>query len=533
MKNNRLSLFLTASALLISGLSLTSCGNNSVENAGEKFEMKTIQDLKDSGTEENPIEITFWHSFGDTIEEPLNVLIENFEEEMAEKGIYVDVKALSTGGGYDGLRTRINQGVASNNLPTMLLGYPDHFADYINSGILLPLDSYVNSTDTEIGMNGDYAYTDIIEEYKKENILDADGDGNKEICGIPFNKSTEVMYYNASIVDPILTAKGYMGEDGYWENPTWEQLWEVARELKSQVSNGTCSWVYDGGTYESTSTDYPVYIDSESNFFITTSRQWCDNQEEASTVYTTASSVSTGEVRFDNDITREAQNYFLEKANEGLWNLPTKKSQGYGSKLMQNLEAFISIGSTAGVKNNASAKYELKVTTVPQRSYTTEGENASVQAVIQQGTNAAILSKNSNNITRLVAWLLIRYMTSTENTTNFSMETGYMPVRESAVNSQTYQNFLALANGLTEDNAYEYALYGTVAQAIYSANKERKYFYTDPAFKGSSSVRDLLEDIVQAIYVTGKTIDEVYKAAYGQLRNLNITCISSTGKEGN
>lgn len=529
MKKSKVSLFLTSSALMLSGLALTSCGsesNRNVANAGEAFEMRTIQDLKNNSSKDSPLEIVFWHSFGDAIEGPLNNLIDEFEDEMASKEIYIDVKALSTGGGYDGLRSKINSGIASNNLPTMLLGYPDHFADYINSGILLPLDSYVNSTDTEIGMIGDYAYSDIIEEYQRENILDANGDGVADICGIPFNKSTEVMYYNASVVDPILQEKGWLGEDGYWENPTWDQLWTISQTLKDKVAAKNCTWTYNKASYESIKTDYPVYIDSESNFFITTSRQWCQNQDEAKSVYTTSSSVSSGEVRFDNSITRSAQNYFLEKANAGLWNLPAKKSQGYGSKLMQNLEAFISIGSTAGVKNNASPKYELKVAAVPQRSYDT---NSSVQAVIQQGTNAAILNKNSNNLTRLASWLLIRYLTSTESTTTFSMDTGYMPVRNSAVESQTYQNFLQLANAEfanKPENAYEKALYGTVAQAIYAANKERSYFYTDPAFKGSSTIRDKLETLVQTIYVTGKTIDFAYEATYNQLRKQGITCIS-------
>ena len=113
----------------------------------------------------------------------------------------------------------------------------------------------------------------------------------------------------------------------------------------------------------------------------------------------------------------------------------------YGSKVMKNLEAFISIGSTAGVKNNTDARYELKVTKIPQRSY---DENEAIQAAIQQGTNCTILSKNSNNLTRLAAWLLIRYMTSTESTTFFSKSTGYLPVRQSAIDTDEYQRFLGL-----------------------------------------------------------------------------------------
>ena len=80
----KLSLLITASAMLVAGLSLTSCSGNSVANAGEAFAMKTLQDLKDNSSAEKKLEVTFWHSFGDTIERPLNDLIDSFEETMEE-----------------------------------------------------------------------------------------------------------------------------------------------------------------------------------------------------------------------------------------------------------------------------------------------------------------------------------------------------------------------------------------------------------------------------------------------------------------
>lgn len=528
MKKNKLSILLAASTVLLAGTALASCGKRStVANAGEAFELKTIEDLKANSSESNPIEVLFWHSFGDNIEKPLTELIENFEEDMKEQGIYIDVKAASTGGGYDGLRSKVNSGVKSNSLPTMLLGYPDHFADYINSNILLPLDNYVNATDTNIGLTGDYRKEDFISSYWSENLMDTNNDGTSEIVGIPFNKSTEIMYYNASVVDPILNEHGWLDENENWKDPTWEQLWTVSRELKTKVENKTCTWTYDNGSgtasYSSTKCSYPVYIDSEANFFITTARQWCSDENRAKNVYTTSTSVSSGTVTFDNKITREAQNYFLEKANEGLWNVPAKVSQSYGSNMMKNHEAFISIGSTAGVNNNASQKYELKVTGIPQKSY----DGSSVNAVIQQGTNAAILTPNSNNLTRLSAWLLIRYLTSTDNTMLFSKKTGYLPVRQSAIDSAEYQKLLALAEKDADKNTLDYVRYGSVAKAIYAANKEKSFYYTDPAFKGSSIIRDRLETLIQTIYVTGKTIDFAYEAVYTALKKLGIECVSS------
>ena len=506
MKNKILKLAVSAFILVGASASLTSCGN-SVANAGEAFEMKTLDDLRANSTEDKPIQVSFWHSFGHNIASQLEPLIESFQEEMAKQKIYIKVDAKATGGGYDGLRSRVNMGTKSNSIPTMVLGYPDHFADYIDSNILLPLDSYVNSTDTNIGLTGDYAWNDFVESYRNENMLDATGDGNKNIVGIPFNKSTEVMYYNATAVDPILTAKGYINSTtGKWDNPTWDQVWDVSQELINSVKSSTgLKWTTTGDYTKSV--DYPTFIDSEANFFITTARQWCSSNEEANKVYT-AQDGKGGKVTFKNDIAKSAQNYFVEKANAKLWNIPKKVNQAYGSNLLQNGTSFISIGSTAGVNNNDSARYELKCTSIPQR----EG---GVKAAIQQGTNCAILTKNSNNLTRLSAWLLIRYLTSTENTTKFSMKTGYLPVRNSAKTSKVFTDFLA-----AEEDPFD----GNAAKCLNAAYTEINYFYTDIAFTGSSIVRDKVDSMIQTLYCQNKTVDEVMTAAYNEIKTFGIKC---------
>ncbi len=493
--------------------SLTSCGD-SVENAGEAFKLLSVDDLKVKSSEASPITVEFWHSFGHNITNQLTPLIERFEEEMAEKEIYIDVVAKQIGGGYDGLRSRVNQGTKSNSIPTMILGYPDHFADYIGSGILLPLDDYVNASDKEnIGFTQDEIENDFVATYWSENQL-IGKDGETITAGIPFNKSTEVMYYNASAVDPILEKNGWLSEDGQWVNPTWEQLWKVSEELKTKSLNNALSWQYNGAKYEvsirTPSKFYPVYIDSKANFFITTARQWAEDLTAASEVYTKLDSTGKGIICFDNQTTKTAQAYFVEKAKEGLWNVPDKVNQGYGSNLMVNNEAFISIGSTAGVNNNDSSKYEMKVTTIPQKSY-----DSGVQAVIQQGTNAAILTKNSNNYTRLAAWLLIRYLTSTDITAEFSMNTGYLPVRKSARETDEFKTFIS-----SKDSIFG----GATAQAIVAADAQTNYFYTDPAFSGSSIVRDEVDTMIQTIYCQNKDVAEAMTSAYSKLRDYRLTC---------
>ncbi len=506
----KLGIGLLSIASIVGVLTLSSCNNNTVQGAGEDLTVISMDQLKEQ-SQKKTIVVKFWHSFGHNISKELTPLIENFEKEMDDKGIKIDVQEEAIGGGYDGLRSRVNMGTKSNSIPTMVLGYPDHFADYINSNILLPLDSYIKSEDDEIGLKDT---NDFVESYWAECQMDFKANGDDQVkshtVAIPFNKSTEVMYYNASAVDPLLEAHGWLN-NGKWENPTWEQLFTISQELKDKVSSSEgLKWTYENKPYESKKTDYPVYIDSEANFFITTARQWSKAGED---VYTKRNADGSGTVVFDNPTSKEAQNYFIEKASSKLWNIPKKVNQSYGSAMMVNNEAFISIGSTAGVNNNDSSKYELKCTAIPQRSY----ENDAVKAVIQQGTNAAILSKNSNNYTRLAAWLLIKYLTNTENTSTFSQNTGYLPVRKSARDSAEYQAFLSNEND---------PFVGNAAKAINAAYAQLDYFYTDPAFSGSSIIRDTVDTMIQSVYCNGKTIEEAITTAYKDLRDKDFKCES-------
>ena len=178
-------------------------------------------------------------------------------------------------------------------------------------------------------------------------------------------------------------------------------------------------------------------------------------------------------------------------------------------------KAFISIGSTAGVKNNAaSLAYEMKATTAPQKSY----EESANQAVIQQGTNLAILSANSNNKTRLAAWLLIKFLTNTKNQTIFSTNSGYIPVRKSSQESEEFAELLAAA----DPSNFNYAFNGAVAKGLTAAFKEQKYFYTDPAFNGSSVVRDEIEVAVKDMFLHSKSYDEAMTAFYTKMADFGI-----------
>lgn len=493
MKKRVLSLALCATALL-GTQALTSCGGSSVDGAGENFEVLDLDILKEGTTE-----VEFWQSFGQNIEDDLLPLVDKFEADMQAQGYNIKINVTNKGGGYDGLRSSVNMGISSNAVPTMVLGYPDHFADYIDSGILLPLDEYVYSENEAIALEGvTKESNDFIPSYWAENQMVINGE--KKVAGIPFNKSTEVMYYNASMVDPILEELGYLDENDTWQNPTWDEVFAVSQYIIDNKS--TLSYVHNSATYKvGDKMTYPVFVDSEANFFITTSRQWAGEG-----YYTTVDSNGKGIVTAYNDSNKSAQEYFLAKAKAKLFQFPKKESQSYGSKLMLNRNAFISIGSTAGVKNNAHVSYELKVTSIPQK-------DDQHKSVIQQGTNLAILTPNSNNKTRLAAWMLIKYLTNAQNNEAFSTATGYLPVRQSILESDTFKAFCAAEDDPFAEN---------VPKAINAAFAQKDYFYTDPAFSGSSLVRDKIGTAILDMYIYDKSYDKAMGSFYSELEMLGI-----------
>lgn len=525
-------IILTAAMTLALGVTLTACnqsaGTSVPSNTGaatqpttdNSNELKEIYDELKAGKK---VSFEFWHSFGDAVSAPLKELIEQFEEEMTAKGFNITVNVTNKGGGYDGLRSSINLGADSGSIPTLALGYPDHFADYIKQDLLQPLDSYAYNSYEDISLDGvTSTKNDFISTYWEETQMIING--QTRVAGIPFNKSTEIMYYNSSMVDPILYKLGYITYDestktyGDWINPTWEQLFAVGKYINDNKT--TLTYKHNNAEY-SVDKDmrFPIYVDSQSNFFITTSRQW-----NGAGKYTTIDSDGKGTVTAYNNANKATQEYFLDKAKNNIFQFPGAGGTGsYGSSYMATNKAFISIGSTAGVKNNASKNYYLKTTTVPQKEY---GANAN-NAVIQQGTNLAILKKASDKYQMMASWLLIKFLSSSESQVYFSTQTGYLPVRQSARETEEFNKLLNCYkwnfSSLNAEDKMYFSQYAEVSKGINSALAETNYYYTDPAFNGSSIVRDELETCVNDMYLYGKTFDQAMTAFYNTLAKSRIT----------
>lgn len=403
------------------------------------------------------IEINFWHAMGDENMLVLDELIKEFNK------TYPNITVTHTAqGGYTDVRDNTLKAITAGTEPTMLIGYPDHIAKYLTASAVLPLDAFMNHktwgyTEEEIN--------DFIPSYLNEGkIYDSKG----TYYAIPFNKSTEVMFYNADVVKNVPN--------------TWEEV--------EAIDKGEAEFV--------------MGYDSSSNLFITMAEQW-------GAAYTGINEeTGKGEYLFNNADAIAGLTYFQGLYDNKILATPTEWDENYGSALFANGTILLTVGSSAGAKYNMTKDFTVGVAQIPQK-------DATNPRVIQQGTNISIMS-NATNEERLAAWLFTKFLTDTEANTQFAIGSGYLPVRESAFQSADYQKYLAKAELAIDENVSDaQAKEIMMARAAKVGYDQKAAYFTSPAFNGSSKARDEVGNIIDQMFYQNKGIQEAIDAAIEEL----------------
>jgi multiple sugar transport system substrate-binding protein len=450
---------LTLVLTLVLAFSLAGCLNS---RDGNKEIVVTIpEDFADQD-----VSITFWHTYGQGKSDLLDAMIADFE--VLYPNVTVDSKSQ---GNYTDLlsKTRTAIGQSAGEKPDVVVGYPDHFAEYMDLGGIIPLDKFIEHETYGVDL------TDYQDSYVAENQQYAE-DG---MYSMPYSKSTEMMVYNKTKFDAL----GITFEEN--EVITWEYLETIADTVMGEGEN-QCEFL--------------INYDSSANLFINSSRQWGAG-------YTN----SDGEVLIDNAETRAMLTYYQGLFNDGILALPMEWEQNYGSQNFLLGDVCMTVGSTAGISYNNPAdrlepadQFEIGILPIPQF----EGKTNSA---MQQGPNIAIL-ESADDYERLASWLLIKHLTNEENTADWAIDTGYLPVTKSGYNSDVFQDFLS-------GQDLDYLVEANSANAAYAQITYNNY---DPAFAGigkisSAKVREEAGYLMEAIYAETKTIDQAIQDMINQL----------------
>ncbi len=175
MKTKKLAFAAAAAATLVLG----ACGNNN-DSSGSTESDEIVTELSEDTT------VTFWHAMNGAQEESLTKLTEQFMDE--NPNIKIELQNQSS---YSDLQAKVNSTLPSpKDLPTITQAYPGWLWNAAQDDMLVDLGEYIN--DDTIGW-GDQ------EEIRSALLEGAQIDGVQ--YGIPFNKSTEMLFYNADMLD--------------------------------------------------------------------------------------------------------------------------------------------------------------------------------------------------------------------------------------------------------------------------------------------------------------------------------------------
>ncbi|MGG7212542.1 extracellular solute-binding protein [Clostridium nigeriense] len=359
-------------ALALSVGLLTGCSTKGSETTNEDIVTEIT----------SPVEITFWHAMNGDLEKSLQKLTDEFMEQ--NPNITVTLQNQSS---YKDLQQKITATVASpKDLPTLTQAYPDWMFNPINDGLVTDLTPYIENETLKFDN-----YDDILASFREAAKIDG------KIYGMPFNKSTEVLWYNKTLFNEL----------GLTPPSNYDELVEVSKKIYEAKG-------IPGAGFDSLNTYYTTFLKTEGKTF------------DSSFDVTSEESA-------------KAVNYYLEGVKEGYFRIAG--TDNYLSGPFGNETIGMYIGSNAGenyVKQGVGDKFEVGVAPYP------------TNASLQQGTDLYVFSSATAE-QKTAAYEFLKFITSTEKQIQWASETGYMPVRQSAIDSEEYKNSGSLIASILSD----------------------------------------------------------------------------------
>lgn len=318
--------------------------------------------------------INFWHAMNGGQLEALEKLTKDFETEFPN--IKVELQNQSK---YSDLQAKINSTMASpKDLPVITQAYPNWLWNAATQDkVLVDLAPFISNE--TIGIK------DI------SDIIPALLDGSKIEgiqYGMPFNKSTEVLFYNKTLLD----------EYGLSVPTTLEELAEVSKAV-FEKSEGKVI----GAGFDSLNNYYTIGMASEGITF------------DKSLDVTGAESLKVAK-------------FYQDGIKEGYFRIADKGeylSTPFGAGLLA-----MNVGSMAGESHVVKAidsRFEYGAANRPSKMN------------IQQGTDIYMFN-NATPEQQTAAFLYMKYLTSAPAQLHWATQTGYMPVRTSVQESAEYKN---------------------------------------------------------------------------------------------
>lgn len=486
--------------------------------------------------------VVFWTNIWDPADEPtgeatmMDAIVKAFEDkyqnidvEYEQSGQYATIN--------ETIQTNLNN---INNLPNMAVCYPDYVVNYLQSGRVLKMDSFMNSTEYGFGHdannNGATESDTIASDMNKAFLKEGQQYSEEGTFSLPWYKNSEALFYNYDVLDDIF------GEGNYEDKLTnWEGIIELAREMM-QVHDLKTAWshwsdeangyvidnhkVYWKGetipTDGSAPSNYatPISYDSIDNLFITfaemmdvpytagdTNKDGKITKDEAILFY----NPTTGAAEKTVQMIKMLKGWYDEGLITTSEMLDTKGDGSYGcwNEYTYNQNSFIYINGSKNAKYGSYNTFRGKVLPTPviddgmlKDTPEVGNKNADSKAM-SQGANIVFFDKG--NEANEAAWLFYKFLTNTENASTVGLQMTSMPVRSSSYETEEFKAATAAKDDFPEEIAdnnqavnYEY-LQANVYD-IYQQYDENQQTFVAPVSQFSSSARSAIEEMMINVF---------------------------------
>ena len=396
---------------------------------------------KEEGAAGGVVALQFWHAMGGPLGDALDALVTEFNE--THPG--VEIQSVSMGR-YQALSQKIMAAVAANQPPDLSQAYEAWTENLIENGSVEPLDGYI------AGPNGltEAELDDFVPGMIENNTW------NGAVYSFPFNKSVRALYWNKDLFE----------SEGLDRAPrNWDEYRAFARKMTKD-------------------TDGDGEID-----------QWGTAGQISAWMFENLLIQNGGRILTPDGTAAAFNGPEGVSALEFMVELLTdygKVTSGYEyqNDFQAGKVAMIE-GSTVSL-SFMEGKYTFDMAVAPLPSRKQKG-------CLVAGTNVVIFA-DSPSEKKEAAWEFIKWFTSPEITARWAAETGYAPVRRSAMQSETMVERVAEIEGLEEVlGQLEFATYEPRSAAWFAGRKYLEETAVESALRKQLAPAEALEKAARAV----------------------------------
>ncbi|WP_312471164.1 ABC transporter substrate-binding protein [Neobacillus sp.] len=335
---------------------------------------------------DGPVEIEFWYGLGGNLGKSVEKRIKEFNKSQDE------VKVIGVAqGSYDETLQKLQAAIAAKKVPAAVLIKNDPMNAFAKKGTLASMTKFIKA-------DANFKPEDFVDAFYQQGTI------NGEQYALPLYGTTQVLYYRKDMFE-----KAGITSD---QLKTWESLAEAAKQLTKKNGSNTDVYGWEpmwgpDNLIDAALSNGGKYLSEDGKKVLIDSPEWV-----------------------------EAWEFFKKGIHEDKTMAIHHDGQGweYWYKTIDDVMQGRAAGYTGSSGDQGDLDFSILAAT-PQPGW--EGKQAAPHAVAHLGAIPSLASEKEKK----AAFKWLKFFTSAENMADWSINSGYIPVRKSAQDVPAYKEF--------------------------------------------------------------------------------------------